>query len=95
MKTYTITCDDCGKEFGSIESCTYGHIIIGGKTYTRNAGFQFGKEFSQTVETSEKKCSDCGVEAGKIHHYGCGEEVCPACKEKLATCECEVEKRSL
>ena len=37
-----------------------------------------------------KKCPDCNVNPGGIHHYGCDIEKCPKCGGQLLSCPCWV-----
>ena len=38
-----------------------------------------------------RKCHDCGVEEGQIHHDGCDNERCPFCGMQLISCDCDSE----
>lgn len=38
--------------------------------------------------TPEGRCFDCQVPVGALHHPGCGEERCPACRGQAMSCGC-------
>ncbi len=84
-------CEDCKKEYWSVDSCTFPYLSIAGKIYSRTAGYDLVHAYNQEFAGSDEKarCDDCGVLINKIHHVGCTLEQCPVCKEALATCECE------
>jgi hypothetical protein len=35
-----------------------------------------------------RRCSDCGVGRGGLHHLGCKEQKCPCCARPLLRCDC-------
>lgn len=39
-------------------------------------------------DDKENKCHDCGVRAGKYHHFNCDMERCPKCRCQLISCDC-------
>jgi len=82
-------CDDCKKEYGSTTSCTFSKVSIEEKMYPREGTYISGKEFSSVLNDEGKTCDDCGVLVGRVHHSGCTLEICPVCKEALATCGCD------
>jgi hypothetical protein len=84
-------CDDCGKEFGSVDSCTHPFVRLEGKVFRRGGSFEVGKGFSADFESGiiAGRCDDCGTLNSKIHHYGCSEEKCPSCGDGLVTCSCD------
>lgn len=42
-----------------------------------------------SVESTPPNCPACGVLVKQLHVPGCSLEVCPACHERVMTCECE------
>lgn len=38
-----------------------------------------------------KKCSDCSVSPGELHHHGCDRDVCPRCGDQSIACGCVYE----
>ncbi len=85
-------CDDCKKEYHTVESCTFPYVSIEGQVHPRKKGYTLAGKFKKDLEeapSAQKQCDDCGVLMGKTHHYGCTLEECPVCGEALATCECD------
>jgi len=57
-------------------SCTFPKIRYGEETRYGSAG------------RSRRRCHDCGVQPGNIHHPGCDWEECPRCHGQLIGCNC-------
>lgn len=47
-----------------------------------------GRELER-IKVQEEKCPDCNAKQNQYHHYGCDQEICPACGSQLRTCNCE------
>ena len=82
-------CKQCGQGYHQADSCTFRYVEIEGQIFAREGEYEFGKSFAQDTNLAGIRCDDCGVVLGKIHHFGCGEEVCPKCGDKLTTCACD------
>ncbi|KKN08742.1 hypothetical protein LCGC14_1053630 [marine sediment metagenome] len=39
-------------------------------------------------EGTNKRCHDCNIKRGGIHHPGCDMEICPRCSGQLISCGC-------
>lgn len=47
-------------------------------------------------EYNNRRCHDCGVKIGEIHHPGCDMEECPRCGGQYFICDClTAEKRRI
>ncbi len=82
-------CEQCLQQFHQVDSCTWHYLEIEGEMYGREGTYSFGKQFEQIVNPEKKRCDDCGVLVGSVHHFGCTIERCPCCGEELATCTCD------
>jgi hypothetical protein len=88
----TRSCEDCKQLIGLASACTHPYARIEGVVRAREGEYEPGKAFACDMSASGERCYDCGVLAGKVHHFGCEAERCPACNEAIATCGCEVER---
>lgn len=78
-------CECCNKEMLTAKSCTFSKIgYRNGKSYNR---IRYGEE-EGWVNPPSKRCGDCGVQPGGIHHDGCDLEICPKCENQLLSCDC-------
>jgi len=75
-----VKCELCSKEMTSKKttSCVDGKIMIGGIEYD-----------PVPYEDDEgRRCHDCNIAPGGIHHPGCDWEKCPKCGMQLISCDC-------
>jgi hypothetical protein len=64
-----------------VDSCNFPYVKIGKKVYERIIHYY----------DHGKRCHDCNIINGKIHHFGCDMERCPKCGDQFAFCDCEKE----
>lgn len=74
-----VKCQDCKQEMQTATSCTKPYIRVNGKVYLRNTRYH----------DVNKRCHDCGIVNGNIHHFGCDMERCPRCKGQIISCSCK------
>jgi hypothetical protein len=80
-------CDICGAEMTTGRSCTLVDLVVADR---RRKRLPFGSETNRPA--SAKRCHDCGVSPGGVHHPGCSVEQCPVCEQQLFCCDCEKEE---
>lgn len=70
--------------------CPFNFVKINGTLYPRSRKFFYEFDDSQERQALEEKrrCNNCGVQAGFIHHVGCSCEECPECGMKFICCGC-------
>lgn len=76
-----VICELCGQEMSTSDGCNYTKITYNGKVYNRIRFGEDGDLYSGAVEEGER-CPDCGVKAGKCHHYRCGKENSPVIRHR-------------
>ena len=76
-------CDYCNQEMLAADGCTDAPIIIDGDSYPP---LRYGSE--PGFRGVRRRCGDCGVLPGRVHHHGCDVERCPACFDQSIGCEC-------
>lgn len=93
-------CEDCDQEMNTAESCKLTRVKSSvGKTYFRlpygaeYVGWADGENIErwrklQDIDRITKRCHDCGVNWGNIHHNGCDFECCPHCLGQFISCDC-------
>jgi hypothetical protein len=87
-------CDICNREMMSADSCTATSFVKAGISYMPIPyGFEtrFGEDYTSTMP-DDKRCHDCNVLKGRIHHPGCDMEECPLCHHQLIGCACNWEE---
>lgn len=82
-------CDVCGEESKTAPSCALATLVVADRKRKR---LRYGAETMWPVAAPNKRCRDCGVHAGGMHHPGCAVEQCPVCMAQLFCCDCEKEE---
>jgi Zn-finger nucleic acid-binding protein len=72
-------------------SSPYRVLEINGKYYAR---IPYGNEYGSHIPF-HKRCHDCHVKVGGIHHFGCDMERCPVCRGQLIACGCSSKVKHL
>jgi len=79
-------CPLCRGEMTAGISCNGDALCIGGKIYEP---LPWGGERRLLRPPGNlPACPDCGTPAGGIHHHGCDQEECPACRGQAIGCDC-------
>jgi hypothetical protein len=79
-------CDDCDQDIAIAMSCTRSSISLDGREWAR---VRYGDgHLDAPGAANGKRCRDCGVAPGGVHHAGCCLETCPACGSQLFCCDC-------
>ena len=89
------TCRTCQQEMQTADTCTAKVVIFSdGTSYTpiRWAPSIELDDFERLglrwKRDARRRCHDCGVAAGGVHHPGCDQELCPKCNGQLIGCDC-------
>ena len=78
-------CPRCKLDMIWADSCTGYSLDIEGTEYTR---LGFGGEKGGSQQEIAKRCGDCNVSRGSLHHLYCSVEECPKCGGQLIACGC-------
>jgi hypothetical protein len=77
------TCDYGGQDVMVADGCSDAPIVIEGQTYQP---VRYGRE--RHYRGAKRRCGDCNVLPGKVHHHGCDLEVCPRGHLQSISCGC-------
>lgn len=72
-------CRACHQTVELHTACSVGRVVLGGHTWERCRHGIYGA----------LRCESCSTILGGYHHWGCPQEVCPACGGLLVRCRCE------
>jgi hypothetical protein len=75
-------CQYCNQEMMTAEGCVPEPIVISGESYEP---VRYGSE--PGLRGLRKRCHDCKVLPGQVHHHGCDVERCPACRLQSISCD--------
>lgn len=72
-----MVCDKCGQDMTkTTKTC-------------RVEPIQFKTKSLAQLPYQGKRCRDCNVAKGGVHHPGCGVERCPKCLGQIISCRCQ------
>jgi len=88
-------CETCGKDMSSLAtiSCKenvkidFGGIVADPIRYGSETRANYGRDDNGNP-IENKRCHDCNVKIGGVHHPGCDVEECPKCHGQLISCGC-------
>jgi len=79
-------CTWCDHEMTKAASCSVETLHRGGTTVTM---LRWGTERGwHPGGTTSRRCGDCGVAPGGLHHLGCDVQRCPVCGCQMISCGC-------
>jgi hypothetical protein len=81
-------CKQCKLEMKTFTSCLPDPIHIGGRLFSP---IRWGAEMPTRRNKRwvvDSRCGDCGTPVGGVHHPGCCQQQCPACRDQALGCRC-------
>src|SRR3954466_1086145 len=81
-------CWFCGCEMTTGRSCTVDSFHLDGMRFELA---RHGAEHGSSKQPA-RRCGDCGVEWGGLHHPGCDMQRCPRCGGQLLSCGCRFDE---
>jgi hypothetical protein len=79
-------CPGCGEQMLDFDDCTTTLIAdIAGVEHER---IRYGSEPYFSGRREGRRCHDCHVTVGNLHHCACDFEACPACGGQALGCDC-------
>ena len=73
-------CKCCDREMSDPET-----VSCSGNTHIE---YPDGEKIQPIPHSGEKRCGECGVAPGGMHHPGCDLEKCPRCEGQIISCGC-------
>lgn len=79
------TCRDCSQEMTVATTCS---VVVLHTSGVPIAVVPYGQERRRGRHGASRRCGDCGVATGGLHHPGCDQAECPRCRGQLLSCGC-------
>lgn len=82
-------CGHCKRDMLKADSCVEVSVEIkrGNEVVKRLKPVPYGSESRWPGEEADvRRCHDCNVSKGKLHHPGCDWEECPNCHGQMLMC---------
>jgi hypothetical protein len=83
-RRHVAVCKYCEFEMTVADGCAETPIVIDGRSYPP---IRFCQE-PGSPRGHVRRCADCYVRPGRVHHHGCDAERCPACGDQSIGCDC-------
>ena len=87
-------CESCHQDMADYENeddnvtCLVPMVEIDGVQYRRQKYHLVDADVDNDDE-EERRCHDCNVKLGAIHHALCDMEMCPVCDDQFISCDCK------
>jgi hypothetical protein len=82
-------CADCDQEMLNASGCSVLTVNVNNEDIRRLA---YGNDQrAPDLAHDKRRCHDCNVTWGHLHHPGCDMEECPHCGGQLISCSCIVQ----